>query len=56
MGVVMFIMLSGRPPFGGKNNTEILNNVLNGSYDFSAPNWSLISDEAKDLITHLLER
>jgi calcium-dependent protein kinase len=37
MGVVMFIMLSGKPPFGGKNNNEILNNVLKGSYDFNAP-------------------
>lgn len=39
MGVVLFIMLSGKPPFGGKSNSEILNNVLNGKYDFSAPQW-----------------
>lgn len=56
MGVVMYIMLSGRPPFGGKNNNEILNSVLQGSYDYSAPVWQLISDEAKDLITKLLDR
>ncbi len=24
MGIVMYIMLSGKPPFGGKNNNEIL--------------------------------
>jgi calcium-dependent protein kinase len=54
MGVVMFIMLSGRPPFGGKNNNEILNSVLHGTYDYSASNWSTISDEAKDLISNLL--
>ena len=56
MGVVMYIMLSGKPPFGGKNNNEILNNVLTGSYDFSAPFWKMISNEAKDLISKLLER
>ncbi len=56
MGVVMFIMLSGKPPFGGKNNNEILNNVLTGSFDFSAPPWAVISDEAKDLIANLLHR
>ena len=56
MGVVMFIMLSGRPPFGGKNNNDILNNVLTGTYDFSHPNWLQISDEAKDLISKLLDR
>lgn len=56
MGVIMFIMLSGKPPFGGKNNNEILNNVLHGSYDFTHPNWANISADAKDLITKLLDR
>ena len=56
MGVVLFIMLSGKPPFGGKNNNEILNNVLHGKYDYSAPAWKLISDDAKDLISNLLQR
>ncbi len=56
MGVVMYIMLSGRPPFGGKNNNEILNNVLHGTFDFSATVWQSISSEAKDLISNLLQR
>ena len=56
MGVVMFIMLSGKPPYGGKNNNEILNNVLHGTFDFSAPQWENISAEAKDLISNLLSR
>ena len=51
MGVVMYIMMSGKPPFGGKNNNEILNSVLHGSYDFSATQWECISAEAKDLIS-----
>jgi calcium-dependent protein kinase len=54
MGVVMYIMLSGRPPFGGKNNNEILQNVLHGTFDFSATVWQSISSEAKDLISNLL--
>ena len=56
MGVVMYIMLSGRPPFPGKNNNEILLNVAKGSFDFSAPQWETISDEAKDLISNLLQK
>ena len=56
MGVVLFIMLSGKPPFGGKNNNEILNNVLNGKYDYTGPTWKNISEEAKDLISNLLQR
>mmetsp|Transcript_96330 Transcript_96330/g.132515 ORF Transcript_96330/g.132515 Transcript_96330/m.132515 type:complete len:232 (+) Transcript_96330:265-960(+) len=56
MGVVMFIMLSGKPPFGGKSNKEIIDNVLKGEYNFNHPVWSVISDEAKDLIKKLLDR
>ena len=52
----MFIMLSGKPPFGGKNNNEILSSVLTGSFDFKHPNWANISADAKDLITNLLNR
>ena len=56
MGVVLFIMLSGKPPFGGKSNKEIIDNVLRGQYSFSNPVWENISDVAKDLIAKLLER
>ena len=56
MGVVMFIMLSGKPPYGGKNNNEILNNVLHGTYNFDHPAWEVISEQAKDLIRNLLQR
>lgn len=56
MGVVMFIMLSGKPPFKGKNNNDILNSVLHGSYDYNHEAWKAISDQAKDLIDNLLVR
>jgi calcium-dependent protein kinase len=49
-------MLSGRPPFGGRSNKEIIDSVLKGSYSFSNPVWNDISKEAKDLISKLLER
>ena len=56
MGVVLFIMLSGKPPFGGKGNKEIIENVLKGEYTFKSAVWEHISDSAKDLISKLLER
>ena len=56
MGVVLFIMLSGKPPFGGKANKDIIENVLRGEYSFKNPVWDQISDDAKDLISKLLER
>ena len=56
MGVILFIMLSGKPPFGGKSNKEIIDNVLRGTYTYSNPVWDNISADAKDLIDKLLER
>ena len=56
MGVIMFIMLCGKPPFGGKTNKEIINNVLNGSYNMKSEVWSTVSNDAKDLISKLLQR
>ena len=56
MGVIMFIMLCGKPPFGGKTNKEIINNVLNGSYNMKSEVWNTVSNAAKDLISKLLQR
>lgn len=56
MGVVLFIMMSGKPPFGGKTNKEIVDNVLKGELSFKNPVWEQISDNAKDLIAKLLDR
>ena len=56
MGIVLFIMLSGKPPFGGKANKEIIENVLRGSFNYNNPVWENISDLAKDFINKLLCR
>jgi calcium-dependent protein kinase len=56
MGVIMYIMLCGKPPFGGKTNKDIINNVLNGSFNMKSELWNTISDDAKDIITKLLNR
>lgn len=50
MGVVLYIMLCGKPPFGGKNNTEILKNVVKGHFTFDLPAFEKCSDLVKDLI------
>ncbi|CAG9335437.1 unnamed protein product [Blepharisma stoltei] len=54
LGVILYIMLSGVPPFNGRNNEEVLMNVFNGNYSFRPKQFSKVSDMAKDLIARLL--
>ena len=47
MGVIMYILLSQRPPFGGRDDYEIMETVKTGKYDLSSPPFDKISEEAK---------
>ena len=38
-GVIAFILLSGAPPFTGKDNKQIMKNVLRGSYSFNSKKY-----------------
>ena len=53
-GVIMFILLSGEPPFNGYSDEEIMNNVKIGEYSFKSRKWDKVSKEAKELITNML--
>lgn len=53
-GVIMYLLLTGRPPFEGRHDTEVVENVRRGSYTFEEPIWSKISPEAKNLVSKLL--
>jgi len=33
-GVIFYILISGLPPFNGKNDEQILKKVLKGSFNF----------------------
>ena len=50
----MYFLLSGKQPFKGKNVSELLSNILKGSYGFHDKKWKKVSEEAKDLIRKLL--
>jgi calcium-dependent protein kinase len=54
MGVVLYILLSGKVPFPGESNKEIIENVLRGDYHFNHEPFKIVSAEAKDLIGGLL--
>lgn len=71
LGVILYIMLSGHPPFYGNCGEDcgwdsneacdecqdmLLNSIQGGRYKLSGAEWSHVSREAKDLISHLLVR
>ena len=55
-GVIMYILLSGEPPFNDPkaDNEAIMKNVEKGKYDLTKGIWKTVSKEAKDLIKKLL--
>lgn len=72
LGVIVYIMLCGYPPFYGeceRNNCgwdqgqacsdcqeSLFHRIQIGEFDFPEEEWAEISDDAKDLISHLLVR
>ena len=53
-GVIMYIILSGFPPFEGRDNREIVENIHAGKYDMHGEPWPKISEAAKSLVRKLL--
>lgn len=53
-GVVMYILLCGRPPFHSASNREVLERSAEGKIKLDGPDWSLVSNEAKDLLLKML--
>jgi calcium-dependent protein kinase len=54
-GVILYILLTARPPFNGRDDNEILEKIKKGQFDLEIKPLDKISKEAKDLITSLLE-
>lgn len=55
VGVIMYILLCGYPPFNGPNDKIIMERVASGSYNLIGTVWDSVSNEAKRLIKKLLE-
>ncbi len=52
----MYILLTGEPPFNGKDDQEIIKHVSKGEYMLDIPQFKNISEDAKLLISRLLEK
>ncbi|XP_055831369.1 calcium-dependent protein kinase 1-like [Solanum dulcamara] len=55
-GVIIYILLSGVPPFWAENEQGIFEQVLHGDLDFTSDPWPSISEGAKDLMRRMLIR
>lgn len=55
IGVITFVLLSGEPPFQGKNAAELFKKIKTCDFDFVQPVWQRISREAKRFIIALIE-
>lgn len=54
LGVIMYIMLSGYPPFDGQTDDEIFDAIQNKAPSFTGEEWEKVSEDAKNLITLML--
>lgn len=57
LGVLLYIMLSGRTPFASTPNDSpdvILKRIGSGHIDFTSSRWALVSTPAKDLLRQML--
>ncbi|KAI8092518.1 kinase-like domain-containing protein [Halteromyces radiatus] len=54
MGCVLYTMLCGFPPFYDDSIDILTEKVARGHYSFLSPWWDSVSDDAKDLVAHLL--
>ncbi|KAL5720734.1 non-specific serine/threonine protein kinase [Ranunculus cassubicifolius] len=55
-GVIIYILLSGVPPFWDETEQGIFEQVLKGELDFISDPWPNISESAKDLVRRMLVR
>ncbi|KAL1814116.1 hypothetical protein ACET3Z_024181 [Daucus carota] len=55
-GVILYILLSGVPPFWAETEMGIFRQILQAKLDFESEPWPSISDSAKDLIRKMLDR
>ena len=54
LGVILYFLLAGKPPFIGNNDMETLQKIMNMKIEFDEQWNNNISKEAKDLIEHML--
>ena len=53
-GVILYVLLSGEPPFNGPSDGVIYSKIKKMKFSFPSHKWEKISNEAKDLLNNML--
>ena len=56
LGVIMYLMLCGRPPFNGESQEEIFAKIKKSPLEFTDSAWTKVSEPAKVLLGHMLAK
>lgn len=54
VGVILYVLLCGFCPFFDECTPALFASITSGNYSFPSPYWDHISEDAKDLVRHLL--
>lgn len=54
IGVILYILLCGFPPFYDDNNKKLFALIISANFSFPDPYWTNITHNAKDLVSRLL--
>jgi serine/threonine protein kinase len=54
VGVILYILLCGFPPFYDDNNKKLFALIISANFTFPDPYWTDVSPTAKDLVSQLL--
>mmetsp|Transcript_14635 Transcript_14635/g.24223 ORF Transcript_14635/g.24223 Transcript_14635/m.24223 type:complete len:310 (+) Transcript_14635:254-1183(+) len=55
IGVILYVMLCGYPPFEHESKRVLFGMMIRGEYDFDSDEWLGISAEAKDIVRKMLD-
>lgn len=55
LGVITYILIGGYPPFVEDDQRELFRKICSGDYEFHEKYFNCVSDDAKTLISALLE-
>ena len=56
LGVILFLLLCGKLPFDGEDHNEIIRSTIQADLKVNPTIWAKLSDDAKGLITALLNK